>query len=246
MKFFIRIVGLSLIPTLLMFIGRSDSFFTFLKDHSFIKQETKTDGYQLLIFVIGILWSGLVTPLQLANTKKKLEEKSSTLEDLLRFNKETYFKTVKADIKQHNINFRTRIFVKEKGIQAWWNKICNSKVKLTLRNFNGISDPINVKSLYFEAEPESQGLVGKAFNAKEINVDCDVQANDYNLTPYQKTKTNDVKFCSTAPILNTKNEVVAVLAIDSDQSFSLSDVETKTWKDHVIYYCAFVDKHLNV
>lgn len=245
MKEYIRIIGLSLIPTILVFIGKSDSFFAFLKNHNFIKENYDSTNVQLTCFISGLFWSGLITPVQLAKTKTKLAYKESQYASLLAFNKETYFDSTKKMLKKHNKNFRSRLFVPNKGFSSWWNSVWHDKEDFKLADIPGISDPINTNSLHFEYKPNIQGLVGKACIEKGIIVDCKVDPNYYNLTPFQKSKTSDVKFCTTAPIFNKNNEVIAVLGIDSSDDIELDDAEIEIWKNQIIYYCAFVDKHLN-
>jgi hypothetical protein len=245
MKEYFKIIGLSLIPTSLVYIGRSESFFSFLKAHNFMKQESDISTPQITCFAIGIFWAGLITPFQLASTKRKLAKKENQYAELLAFNKETYFKSIKETLKKHNKNFRSRIFISDKGFKAWWNNTWHKKGSFKLEEIKGISDPIHTTSLHFEFKPSVQGLVGKACIEKAIIVDCNVNPDNYNLTHFQKSKTSDVRFCSTAPIFNKKNEVVAVLAIDSDDHIQLNDEEIEVWKNQIIYYCAFVDKQLN-
>lgn len=253
MKEYFKIVGLSLIPTLLVFIGKSDSFFDFLKLHKFIDANTNISTSQITCFSIGIFWAGLITPLQLAQTKKRLEQKEKGFTELLEFTKESYFKSLKENLKKHSITFKTRIFVPQRGIRALWKETF-SKIRIfQLKDVKGISDKLQVKYLNFEVEPNCQGLVGKAYQAAAQNkqnetifVDCDVNASNYNLNAYQTSKTADVKFCSTAPIYNKDSKVVAILAIDSSDKVNLNDIEIQTLKEQIIYYCAFVDKHTNL
>jgi hypothetical protein len=246
MKIYLRTIGLSLIPTMLIYLGKSDTFFKLLKDHSFIDSGTDVSTPQLYCFIIGVFWAGLITPVQLSKTKTKLEEKKRQFEELLSFNKELYFTSIKENLKKHNKKFSTRLFVPCKGFNAWFQKIWNKKIIFSLIERNGITDPINTKSLYFEVSPNTQGLVGKTCKEKAIVIDCNVDPEKYNLTHYQKSKTNGVKFCTTAPIFNKNNQVIAVLAVDSNDEINFDEPEVEKWKDQIIYYCAFVDKHLNL
>lgn len=244
MKEYFKSIGLSLIPTFLVYIGRTDGFFKFLQEHNFLDHAKDFSTHQLYCFGVGILWAGLITPVQLARTKIKLEDKNNQFNDLLAFNKETYFKSIKETLKKHNKSFNTRLFLPKNGFFAWWNKVRNNKVEFTLKEFKGICDPLHTRSLHFEVTPTTQGLVGKACKEEAIIVDCQVNPDSYNLTHYQVSKTNDVKFCSTAPIFNKNNKVIAVLAVDSNDDIQLDDIQIKQWKDQIIYYCAFVDKHI--
>ncbi|HRH04159.1 MAG TPA: hypothetical protein PK809_14915 [Bacteroidia bacterium] len=243
MKEYLKTIGLSLIPAFLVYIGKTDSFFIFLQKHDLIAKVDFTEP-QLYCFIIGFLWASLITPVQLASKKNKLELKTKQYDELLAFNKETYFKSIKETLKKHNKSFNTRLFVPCKGFRAWWNKQWNEKISFTLKEFKGISDPLNTKTLHFDVLPTTQGLVGKACKEKAIIVDCQVQPDKYNLTYYQVSKTHDVKFCSTAPIFNSNNDVIAVLSVDSNDDIQFDDNELKQWKNLIIYYCAFVDKHL--
>ncbi len=243
---YIKTIGLSLLPTFLVYIGKSESFFNFLKAHSFINQDSDISTSQLWCFTIGIIWAGLISPVQLAKTKKQLEAKNKKFNELLAFNNETYFKSVKTTLKKHNKNFNTRIFVPHKSISARWARIWNKKLVFALKEFEGFTDPLPAVSLHFEVTPTTQGLVGKACKEKAIVVDCEVNPQNYNLTHYQQSKTNDVKFCSTAPIFNSKNDVIAVLAVDSTDDIQFDDSEIEQWKNQIIYYCAFVDKHIKI
>lgn len=128
----------------------------------------------------------------------------------------------------------------------WLSKMFRKKYSLHLKHFDGICDPMDVKSLSFECYPTPQGIVGMAYNEKKILIDCEVDPEkaDYHLTAYQKDTTVNVKFCIAAPFINTKNRVVAVLSIDSEESIDLT-IEEKTSINKIIkFYCGYIDKHL--
>jgi hypothetical protein len=242
MKEYFKTIGLSLIPTILIYVGKTDGFFNFLKEHSFLKVDADVKTPQFWCFLIGCLWAGLVVPVQFTKTKNKLKDKEDEFNELLKFNKEIYFKSAKEKIKKQNITFRTRVFIPKKSLLSRWNK----KKEFHLRHFKSISDTISNKNLHFEVTPNIQGMVGQTFESKNILIDFDVQKTDYNLTHYQKSKTMDVKFCSTVPIFNKENEVKAIISVDSEREVILKETQIKEWEKSLAYYGSIIDKHLKL
>lgn len=246
MREYIKTVGLSIIPAILIYNGKTEGFFIFLKEHKFSDTTFNPVTTQFWCFLIGCLWAGLVVPVQLAKTKNKLKQKEDEFNDLLKFNKDIYFKSAKEKVKKQSVNFRTRVFVPEKGLERQWKKIRHRKIEFHLKYFKSISDTISNKNLHFEVTPNIQGMIGKTFERKSILIDFDVQKTDYNLTHYQKSNTGDVKFCSTVPIFNKDNEVKAIISVDSDKEVVFKDVEIKEWEKSLAYYGSIIDKHLKL
>ena len=246
MREYFKTIGLSLIPAILIYIGKAEGFFTFLKEHKFLSNDFNASTTQFWCFLIGCLWAGLAIPVQFANTKNKLKEKEDDFNELLKFNKDIYFKSAKEKIKKQSVSFRTRVFVPEKSLVSQWKKIRHKKKEFHLKHFKSISDTIANKNLHFEVTPKIQGMVGKTFESKVILIDFDVQKTNYNLTHYQKSNTMDVKFCSTVPIFNKDNEVKAIISVDSDKEVVLKDTEIKEWEKSLAYYGSIIDKHLKL
>ena len=188
--------------------------------------------------------TGLVFPFQLTKKKIRLKEIEDEFNELLKFNKEIYFKSAKERIKKQSVNFKTRVFVPEKGLVKIWKSFRHKKQEFQLKHFNSISDSITIKNLQFEVSPNIQGMVGKTFESKKILIDFDVQRSDYNLSYYQKSKTTDVKFCSTVPIFDEKNKVKAIISVDSEKEVVLKDFELREWEKSMAYYGSMIDKHL--
>lgn len=246
MREYLKTICLSLVPAILIYIGKTEGFFTFLKEHKFVEDSYNFSTTQFWCFLIGCLWAGLVVPVQLANTKNKLKDKEDEFNELLKFNKDIYFKSAKEKIKKQSVSFRTRVFIPEKGIIKHWKQIKHKKKEFHLKYYKSISDPISNNDLHFEVNPNIQGMVGKTFDCKNILIDFDVQKSDYNLSHYQKSKTSDVKFCSTVPIFDKDNEVKAIISVDSEKEVILKDGEIKEWEKSLSYYGSIIDKHLKL
>jgi hypothetical protein len=96
----LKTISLSLIPAILIYIGKTEGFFIFLKKHKFLENNFDASTTQFWCFLIGCLWAGLAVPVQFANTKNKLKEKEDEFNELLKFNKDIYFKSAKEKIKK--------------------------------------------------------------------------------------------------------------------------------------------------
>lgn len=201
---------------------------------------------QLYSFIGGILWAGIAYPYQIASLKKEQKNNSNKLNSLFKFQKELIFTAIEKDIKKYNKNFRTRIFVPENGLQGFWNRYIRKNIIFQYKNIDGVTDSIKANTLRFLVYPKIEGLVGRTYNEKSIMIDCNVNSEEYNLTPYQKSKTSDVKFCTTIPLFDTNDNIKAILAIDSNKEVTLSDKEISVLENHLIEYAAFIDKHINI
>lgn len=245
MEYFKTIIS-SVIPTFLIYIGNTDGFLKLLIEHKFIEKSENIANMQFWCFLFGCLWAGLIIPVQLAKTKIRLREIEEEFNELLKFNKEIHLKSAKEKIKKQSVNFRTRVFIPEKGFVKIWKNFRYKKQEFRLKYFKSISDSIAIKNLQFEVTPNIQGMVGKTFECKKILIDFDVQKTDYNLSYYQRSNTSDVKFCSTVPIFDEKNKVKAIISVDSEKEVVLNDFELKEWNKSMTYYGSMIDKHLKL
>ena len=248
MKEYIRIIGFSLLASLLIFIGKNDLILNWLVENEVLSENLDLQKTQLVCFIIGIFWAGLWLPIQHSILKTKQKKKDQQFIELLSYNKENYFKLIKNKLKAHNVQFNTRMFRPQKGIQGWWNRNLRGKTILELISVKGISDNFHHKTLHFEINKnEKQGLVGQCYSDKKLWVDLNLAENNYALTQQHKSKIGNVEFCSAIPIFNKdQSKVNAILSVDSQEKFNFSETERKDWEEHMIYYGAFVDKHTNI
>jgi len=69
-------------------------------------------------------------------------------------------------------------------------------------------------------------MTRECYNSKQMIYDTDLKntnATEYNLTKYQIDKTHDLRFSLCCPILNTKGNVIAIMALDSKQEITIND-----------------------
>lgn len=248
MKEYFRIIGFSLLASLLIFIGKNDLILNWLVENNILSPKLNLEKTQLVCFIIGIFWAGLWLPIQHSKLRTKQNKKDEQFIELLTYNKDSYFELIKNKLNAYNVNFDTHIFRPQKGIVGLWNRKVRKKTILKLITVKGISDTFHHKSLTFEInKTETQGLVGKAFKEQTLSVDLNLAENDYSLTQQHLTKLGTVEFCSAIPIYNEEQtKVNAILSVDSQEKFNFSEQNSRDWEKHMIYFAAFVDKHTNL
>ena len=248
MKEYFRIIGISLLASLLIFVGKNDLILNWLVENNVLSSSLNLEKTQLGCFITGIFWAGLWLPIQHSRLKTKQNNKDNQFIELLNYNKESYFKLIKNKLNTYNTSFDTHIFRPQKGILGLWNRKINKKTILKLINVKGISDTFHHKSLTFEInKTETQGLVGKTYVEKTLSVDLNLAENNYSLTQQHLTKLGTVEFCSAIPIYNEEQtKINAILSVDSQEKFNFNEQNSLDWEEHMIYYAAFVDKHTNL
>jgi len=72
------------------------------------------------------------------------------------------------------------------------------------------------------------------------------KAKDFVPHDYQKSATHDVNLCVAAPIFNHNNTIKAIWCIDSKDKIELTENDIKNLREHVLYHCSFIDKHVQL
>ncbi|HEX5001772.1 MAG TPA: hypothetical protein VFW78_04695 [Bacteroidia bacterium] len=235
------------IPAFLLFLGRWDQLNEFITNHNLASLISDVSSLQIGSFIVGLSLTSIVYPIWLIRKERQIDIQNEKLAMLFDNIKLIYFKHIKDKLKFSNAQLNVRIFIPKKGFIAFYNRFIHGKRFLQVKYIPGLTDKIDdIKKLEFEVTPQRRGLVSKTFHEKAIRVDCDVTPENYNLTDYQRNKTHDVRFCTTAPFFDTNSNVIAVLAVDSPDDIQLSESEAKIWDTAIKYYCAIVDKHVTI
>ena len=137
MKEYFRIIGVSLLASLLIFIGKNDLILNWLVDNNVLSSSLNIEKTQLVCFIIGVFWAGLWLPIQHSKLKTKQNKKDEQFIELLKYNKLSYFKLIKNKLNAYNVNFDTHIFQPQKGIVGFLNRKIYKKTILKLINVKG-------------------------------------------------------------------------------------------------------------
>ena len=87
-----------------------------------------------------------------------------------------------------------------------------------IKNIDGLAEKDITNNLKFEVSPNKQGLVGECYEQEAILYDDDLENSNetnYNLTHYQKAKTNKFKFILVCPIFSESEEIISIVSFDT-------------------------------
>ena len=246
MKEYIKIILLSAVPAILLFAGRAGYVSGFVDSHGWLPVNVTKAEFEFFCFLIGIIVSSTVIPYQLVKAKQEIKEKDKLLVDLVAFNKSNFVSSIKTVIKKPTKDLRTRLFVPEK--RTLWQKVSKKSKFFVLKEINGLSDPLNAKHLRFEVSPLVEGVIGSVYLTRGIVTYNAVNnsVSSYLLNDYQKLHTADVKFICAGPIFNKKNEIVAVLAVDSNGDCTMNANALSDCELLMASYCSFVGVNVNL
>ncbi|MGB4847922.1 MAG: GAF domain-containing protein [Saprospiraceae bacterium] len=239
MKNYLKFFGINIIPALLIFFSKNDSLFTWCKTHN-VTLGWDQSAIQFWLFLVGIIWTGCILPLQYANVKNKLDHKNEAFQELLKHQRDAYLKLMKNEIREYNTTFSTRAFVPFWRLKYW----ARGEKYYKLKFIPGLSDEFGNKELVFRVHPNPEGLVGRTYNEKAIIVEQDAVHNAYNLNQIQKQKVGNVRFCTAIPIFNNNEKIIAIIGLDSESDVKLNQEDLEVFQKHIRYYGAFIDKHI--
>ncbi len=245
MKFFWTAVLKTTIPTALIYIGRSEEFFVYLKNHNVLfSTDSNTDNIKLTCFLIGLLWAGLVIPIQYERLKAKYDNQNNQFIKLLGKVKDVHIEAICKHLGV-NTKLKTRVFVKKRNYHNLLKKKKNREVFFGLKHVDGISDEINSDKLKFRVAPNPQGIIGLSYRDRKRIIDSNVRPDNYNLSHFQKSQTEDVKFCCVAPVYDEESNIVAFVSLDSNERIEASNDDAASWNKLINEYCYTLDKHIN-
>lgn len=130
-------------------------------------------------------------------------------------------------VEQQNIRLKLRIFIKKNSFIKRNIKILGveNKIVYRMKNIEGFTDNNIKDGLSFEVFPKVQGLIGDCYIQRKIVYDENLKAStkDYHLSDFQKEQTHNTVFCLCIPLINTKEEIYAIITLDSDVSITIHD-----------------------
>jgi hypothetical protein len=197
-------------PTLCIYSARSDNFLDAMQRGGIIGPKINLVACKDILLIIGILLSAVLLSVNLACTEIREKKSARQRDSLIKYNKDIFLKALGNRLNISCLHLNQRIFVPSKDklalLKICLNKLgCHLVIKeaFTIKNIVGLSDPGITENLSFEIRPNEQGLVGKCYSLRTIIYDDNLKATnatDYNLTPYQKSKTCDLEFILCAPL----------------------------------------------
>ena len=216
----IKGVLLSLVPALCAYLGQPNNILDWLQQNNYIGTEinlefVRQSGSILSIFLTFIF---LTIPMIIVNLQSSSYESQRNL--LIRNNKDIFQAILKEHLHLENCNLNVRIFVPRNTLLK---KICKlfkmpTKDVYYIKNIDGLAEKDITNNLKFEVFPNRQGLVGECYQQEAILYDDDLENSNetnYNLTHYQKAKTNKFKFILVCPIFSESEEIISIVSFDT-------------------------------
>ena len=218
----------SLIPAVFTLLG-SSSILDELQQIGIIGTAVPIQGLKDLCSLLGILFTFALLTTNLIIHEMEEGKYRRQSQQLIKYNKDILVNTLSDCLGKEYSNIDIRIFVPYKTI--WW-RICHllkhdRPLMFSIKNIDGLAEAGMTNNLKFCVEPESkkQGLVGECYHKRKIIYDDNLQeTNDkeYNLTDYQRNKTNDLKFIIVCPIFSQNRDIAAIVAFDSKHEIKVN------------------------
>lgn len=252
-KIIIKIIIFTIIPSLMFFSAKSNSFLDSFYDKGLIGPDIDIILIKDVSLVIGLILSSILLSMNLACKEILLNNISRQRESVLKFQKEIFTSALGDSLEANCTNINLRLFIlKNNNLFKVKQKIYKllglqePKKVFVIKNIAGLSDPGITNDLLFEAKPNTQGLVGKCYKERKIVYDDNLKMtiNDYNLTDYHKSKTRNVCFCVCAPLFDQNDDIVSIISFDSDDPIKISKEKEEILANMIGIYCQFLYDYL--
>ncbi len=213
-----------LIPAISTYLAADDTCIKWLIKHELLSVNVNIELFQKICLFISVIFTTFVINLQLIkheNNEKQCQKEIAGLFSIIKQVAQSNFATIS---KNSNFTFNLRIFVPEfslvKFIRSFLHK--NKEKWFVIRNVEPFAKRDITEHLRFRVYPDKQGLVGEAYESGSIVYDeilPKTNETEYGLENSQVNRTVNLLWSICVPIFNEKNEVIAVIAFDSDQSY---------------------------
>lgn len=209
-------------PAITAFLAASDNAFNFLVQKNIISASFNIEVFQDICLLLNILFTTVILGGRIIACEYKQQANEKRIAGLYNMIKQFAQSNFEKISKNGNFNFEMRIFVKEKNLThllpKWIHK--NLDIFFSIRNIYPFAHSDITENLRFRVCPEPQGLVGKCYADKSIYYDENLieTNNSYALNESQIAKTSELKWSICVPIFDQSNEIIAIVAFDSQVS----------------------------
>ena len=211
------------VPALTAYLASSDTLIQLLIKHNILSQSFNVRTFQDVCLIINILFTTILLSARLIMHESKEESYKKQIAGLYNVIKQFLQSNLAQISGNSNISFDLRIFVPEQNIWRRIKTLLGSRKEkwFVIRNIEPFARKDITEHLKFRVDPEEQGLVGSAYSSKSIVYDDHLSSTNstgYSLNQAQINRTSNLLWSICIPILNEKDEVVAIMAIDSGTS----------------------------
>ncbi len=220
MKKSIRYVIYVAVPPLTAYLASNDSIIQFFINKGLLKPTFNLQGFHEFFKIINILFTTIFLGIKACRHEEKEESYKKQVIGLYNMTKQ-FLQSNLINISNNDaLNFDLRIFVPEYNVLKMILHAGQLKEKwFVIRNIEPFASRDTTEHLRFRVMPDPQGLVGIAYKTKSIVYDDNLRetnSKNYYLNQSQINRTSNLNWSICIPILDDKNDVIAVMAIDSD------------------------------
>lgn len=236
-KHLIVVILFSAIPAILSYAANSPSFLEKLVSSKILGSAFPIEQMQNICFILGIILSTILLSCNLFYTQIKYDDLLDQRGLLIRMTKEN-LGIVLSEFSSGFSDFDIRIFIPRfPRLYYICNKMqFNINKEFAIKNIDIIANQGATKNLRFEVFPNPQGLVGQCYKTKKIVYDDMLEttnSTDYSLTAGQISRTSNLKWSICCPIINSNDEVVAIVAFDGTKKIHIKREKQKDLSDNI-------------
>lgn len=207
-------------PALTAYLASSDFVIQILKDMRLLKQTFNPQGFHEFFKIVNILFTTFFLGIKVCRHEAKEDSYQKQVIGLYNMAKQFLQSNLISISKNDALNFDLRIFVPEYNVLKMFLPAGRIKEKwFVIRNIEPFASRDTTEHLKFRVTPDPQGLVGLAYQTKAIVYDDNLRetnSKNYHLNQSQINRTSRLNWSICIPILDDKNDVIAVMAIDSN------------------------------
>lgn len=227
-------VGLLVIslPLLSGLAANCDTIFYYFSSHGFLLN-TEITNFQDFFSVISVVSSVILLLYNYVREKCEIVRLAHDNKISLSLIKDIFLSKIETTLKSENMNLSIRIFLPDTSLIYLLKKRFlpnRRKLYFKIKDIPAFAENSNMtKDLRFMVFPNQEGLVGKCFNERKLQWDVNLENTnntDYNLSRWQKNKTSDLRFIICLPIVDDKDNIVAIFALDTKSNIIIEDCDT--------------------
>ena len=240
LKHLIVVILFSAIPAFLSYAANSPYLLEKMVSAKILGSAFPIDLIQNVCFVLSIILSTILLSCNLFLTQMKYDDLLDQRGLLIRMTKDN-LRIVLSELSSGFSDFDIRFFIPR---FPKWYYLCNRlhlkyKREFAIKNIDIIANQGATKNLRFEVFPNPQGLVGQCYRTKNMVYDDMLEktnATEYSLTAGQISRTSNLKWSICCPIIDTNDEVVAIVAFDGTKKIHINRDKQKELSDNIFTY----------
>lgn len=228
----IKIFIVSLLPTLLQYISNSN-LLEILQKAQIIGMAVDVPKVKTVIGLFGCVLTAFMLVYYQWSAEKKIANLEKINNQLLELHKKSFVKLLSSKVSNTFEKINIRIFVPHYSLKYYLS--CKRHLEFVIKNFSELADTGITNNLRFQVLPtaSAEGLVGDCYNSKRMVYDDNLEETNeqnYHLSEYQKNKTRTLKFSMVCPLFKNKQEVVAVVAFDSEEKVVMPSKNSEEYR----------------